>query len=107
MGVEKQSLCQGAGRRDQQRFDVPAIQHAAPALPELHRGRELVQRAVAIEVGAAIQKYPIFRIKIPDGIASPVVVNENSAWLVVGAEEGDRFLWVLLRFAGILVVGQT
>jgi hypothetical protein len=68
---------------------------------------KLVQEVVAIEVCAAVHKYAIFRIKFPDRIASPVVINENSLGLGAGLQESDRSLGILLRLVGILAAGET
>src|ERR1019366_6398835 len=79
VGVEKEGLSHGAGVGHKDRLYLPAVKHVAPAGADLHHGlNRLAQEVVAIEIGAAIHEHAIFRIKLPDGIASPVVVNEDS-----------------------------
>src|SRR5258708_26832232 len=107
IGVEEEGLRQGAGRRHEDSVHLPVMKNVRPAGPELHGGFELTQQVVAIEIGAAVHEYAIFGIEFPDRIASPVVVNEDSAGLVAGLQEGGSFLGKLLRLAGVLVTSKT
>jgi hypothetical protein len=108
IGVEKEGLSQRAARGHKYGLHLPAVKNVSPAGPELQHGLDrLAQKVVAIEVRAAVHEYAIFGIKFPDGIASPVVVNENSPGIVAGSQERDRLLGKLLRHAGILVAGKT
>jgi hypothetical protein len=85
IGVEKEGLRHCAGRRHKYGFHLPVVEHVLPAGSELHHGaNRLTHEVVAIEIGAAIHEYAILRIEIPDGIASPVVKNENSPGIVAG-----------------------
>src|ERR1700674_5167419 len=107
VGVEKEGLSQRAGRGHKYRLHLPAVKNVSPAGPELHCGLKLAQQVVAIQVCAAINEYAIFGIELPDCIASPVVVNEDSSGLVASLQERDRFLGKQVRLAGILVSGKT
>jgi len=107
IAVQKEGLSQRAGRGHKYSLHLPAIKNVSPASPELHRGLKLAQEGVAIQVRAAVYEYAIFRIELPDRIASPVIVNENSPRIVAGTQERDSSLRKLLRLAGILVAGKT
>ena len=78
-----------------------------PPVLELDRVLKLVQEVVAVEVGATIHENPVFGIELPDGIASPVVVNEDVLRIVGGAQERDRVLRKLRGFRSRLVAGQA
>src|SRR5450759_5238319 len=108
IGIEKEGLGQRAGRGHQYRLHLPSVKHVSPAGPESHHGlNRLAQEVVAIKISAAVHEYAILGIKLPDRIASPVVVNENSLGLVAGPPERHSLLGKLLRLVGILVAGKT
>src|SRR5208282_5689235 len=84
------------------------VENFSPAGAKLHHGANgLAEQVVAIEVGAAVHKYAIFRIQFPNRIASPVIENEDVSRIVTGMQESHRFLRKMLGFAGILVAGET
>src|ERR1700674_4853624 len=107
IGVEKEGLSQRAERGHKYRLHRPAVKNVSPAGPGLQGGLKLARQVVAIEVRSAVHEHAMFGIKFPDGIASPVVVNENSLGLGTGLQERDSSLRILLRLVGILAAGET
>ena len=105
--VQKKGLRQRAGRWHKYGLHLPAIQNVSPAGSEPYGSLELAQQVVAVEVGSAIHEHSVFRIKIPYGIASPVVVHEDSRGMAGGLQKCYRLLGKLLRLAGVLTAGKT
>src|ERR1700687_184654 len=106
IGVKKECLRPRAGGRNNYSLHPPAVKNVSPAGPESHHGPNLAQEVVAIEISTAVREYAIFGIKLPDRIASPVVVNENSPGIVASPQERDRLLGKLLRLNCVLVAGK-
>src|SRR5208282_6428803 len=56
---------------------------------------------------ASVHEHAIFGIKLPDRVASPIVVDKNPLRIMAGLQERDCSLGKQLRLASVLVASKT
>ena len=106
--VEEEGLGERGIGRDEHGFDVPAVKNCLPALAQIRNGLSgLLEEVAAIEIGAAVGKWAILRVEIPDDVPSPVIVGEKPFWELPGAQERDRIAGEQSGRVGILGVGES
>ncbi len=117
IGFEFEGLRQGAGRGHQDFIHLPGVEDLAPAGLELQRGFELAEEVVTlravspqigalIKVSAAISEHAIVRVKLPEGVASPVVVDEKARRIMGVAQECNRSVRKLTDLVEVLMPSE-
>src|SRR5882724_5384990 len=91
----------------QERPAPPFVQNLRPSGAQLGSLLELVQQIVAVEVSPAVHKHTILWIELPDSVASPVVINEQSARQLVRAQEFYRGSRIQLSLGASLVAHEA